>query len=414
MYSPQYQWGPVGGHNGYAQGGKGYSAGKGSHFDQCSSGKGKYGKGKGTKMPKDFDKTLQQMQQKMDRINQDYQALALKVVQVKAPTPPAAKAVVPPQTTTTAKPVMYNSKGLQVEVAWTCTCGQQHWSAKVRACVHCKKASTAWTKVPAAAAPLTTQPPVAKKETKSLGPFKNNKNLTWFQQMGLLMDEEASDDDEAMDVEEVSLDDKRGKATQALQDLQGIQADPELIRVAQAQLDAIPLPLQAKPSQEHWDVSKLKRIQAQLVDGHNAQCAKHKTLLEDLHTQAAAIHAAITEQQATMQLHQQQFDKYHQACLSAVALKQVGGAAASGEPNLQQEATPTQVTSAILATQLKKAEDSKDQMDLQATKFGVDPETLMKIMRFAFSGAITGAAADEGVASAAAAGAQAAATPIPA
>jgi hypothetical protein len=51
----------------------------------------------------------------------------------------------------------------------------------------------------------------------------------------------------------------------------------------------------------------------------------------------------------------------------------------------------------VLAKQLSKAEhaQSKDQMDAQALKFGVDFTTLMGIMRFAYSGAVIGSAGDD-------------------
>jgi hypothetical protein len=432
---------PVGG----PKGGKSFGKGKGNGQPHQQQGKGKgfTGYAKSHWQPgmqrqdNNWDKQLKDMERRLqsrDKQMQDlvkqlasnkYQALVSEVNSRDTPakvkvsevnsrdTPPKEMTPIPPNVLTTKdkhKPTMFNSKGLQVEVAWACACGQQHWSSKVRACVACKEASTVWTKVP-------EQP--SKKVSTALGPFKNNKNLSWFQQMGLLVDEQASEEEgEAMDVEDDNLNVKRSKAAKILQDLQGMQADPELIRMAQAQHDAIPTPQLAKPSQEHWDMAKLQRIQAQLMDAHNAQKTSQQALLEELQTQAASLQAKVQAQQENMQAQQQQFDKYHQAVLNAVTYKQAGGPGASGAQPASQEPTPTQVTSSVLANQLRKAEASTEQMDAQALKFGVNSETLMGIMRFAYSGAVTGSAADDvavtAAAAAAAANTNAAATPVPA
>jgi hypothetical protein len=94
-----------------------------------------------------------------------------------------------------------------------------------------------------------------------------------------------------------------------------------------------------------------------------------------------------------MEVHQQSFQKFYQACQSAVALKSTQAQAA-------QEPSTTQVTAGVLASQLRKAEDpaSAVQMQEEAAKIGLTAEQLMKAMRFAYSGAVTGAACDEAAA----------------
>jgi hypothetical protein len=158
-----------------------------------------------------------------------------------------------------------------------------------------------------------------------------------------------------------------------------------------------------------------------LMDFHNTQTAAQQVQLVDLQTQAANIQIKVEEQLETIQQQQQQqFDKFHQAIQSAMSAKQAGGPGASGAQPAAQVPTPTQVTSTVLANQLRKAEhaQSKEQMDAQALKFGVDSNTLMGIMRFAYSGAVMGSAVDEQEASTTAAAAAAASsaavgTPVP-
>jgi hypothetical protein len=417
--SAQMTWSaPVGSLKGGRTKGKG--KGKGQPRQEQGKGQGSLG----TKPPwqqgnsrqdDKWNKQLQDMERRLQSRDQQLQALIKKwnPTQATAPPPPRGRVseVIPRDTPANASPnktLMYTSKGTQVEVAWTCSCGQQHWSAKLRACVGCKLPSTAWTKVP---------PQPAKKDVPK--PFRDNKTLSWFQQMGFLTDQEANEEEgEVMDVEEDDLNAKRSKAAKILQDLQSCQADPELLRMAQAQLDAFPAPQQPKASQESWDMYKLHRIQAQMMDSHNAQKIAQQSVLEELQTQAATLQSKVEAQLATILDEQMQFDKYHQAVQSAMALKQAGGPPASDAQPAAQNPTPTQVTSSVLANQLRKAESSQAQMEAQALVFGVEADTLMKIMRYAYSGAITGSAADEHVAGPAApatsaASASAASTPVP-
>jgi hypothetical protein len=417
---------PVGG----PQGGKGPRKGSGKGQPRQEQGKGRGYTGNANPPRQQgnnrqeirLDKQFQVMEHRIQAYDQKFQTLLNKLGNKLAapPTAPLGEGsektprVTPPKEGP-PKPLMFTSKGAQVEVAWTCLhCSQQHWSAKVKKCVGCKQACTGWTKVP-------PQPQPAKKVSTAIGPFKNKALLNWFHELGHLLDEETPDGEgEAMDVEEDTLHVKRCKATKTVQDLLDNQADPDLIRMAQAQLEAIPQPPQAKPSQETWDMSKLHRTQAQLMDFHNTQTAVQQVQLVDLQTQAANIQIKVEEQLETIQQQQQQFDKFNQAIQSAMSAKQAGGPGASGAQPAAQVPTPTQVTSTVLANQLRKAEhaQSKEQMDAQALKFGVDSNTLMGIMRFAYSGAVMGSAVDEQEASTSAAAAAAASsaavgTPVP-
>jgi hypothetical protein len=432
MYGDSYQWGPIGGQANWAQGWKGQGKGKGSYPYNAQGAKGK-GSGKGqprqeqqgkgakpqgnNRQDNRLDKQIQVLTQRLQSMDQKFKVQSNKLDNklTAPPTAPVAVGSVTPPTEGPPKPLMYTNKGAQVEVAWSCLhCLQQHWSAKVKTCVACKKPCTGWTKVP-------PQPQPAKKVSTAMGPFKNKGLLNSFHKLGLLLDEVTPDGEgEAMDVEEDSLHVKRCKATKTLQDLLDNQADPDLILMAQAQLEAIPQPPQAKPSQETWDLSRLHRTQGQLMDFHNTQTAAAQEQLADLQTQAANIQLKVEEQLEAIQHQQQQFDKFHQAIQSAMAATHAGGPGANGVQPAAQAPTPTQVTSTVLANQLSKAEhaQSKEQMDAQALKFGVDFSTLMGIMRFAYSGAVIGSAVDEQEASTAAAAAAATisaavGTPVP-
>jgi hypothetical protein len=408
-----YQWVPIGGQGNWAHGWKGQGKGKGPYPPNTQGAKGKgTGKGqpgKGAKPPRTtewantnnrqdnrVDKQLQALKHKFEAMEQKFKSGKGKGTKAdnktEPPTATVAEGATTPPTDVPSKPHMFTSKGAQVEVAWSCLhCSQAHWSAKVKNCVNCKKPCTGWAKVP-------PQPQPPKKVSTAMGPFKNKGLLTTFHRMGLLLDEDTPDGEgEAMDVEEDTLHAKRCKAAESLQGLLDTQANPDLVLMAQAQLDAIPRPPQAKASQDTWDMSRLHRTQGQLMDVHTTQTAAAQAQLAELQTQAANIQLQIEAQLATIQFQQQQFDKFHQAIQSAMAATHAGGPGANGGHPVDQAPTPTQVTSAVLAKQLSKAEhaQSKDQMDAQALKFGVDFTTLMGIMRFAYSGAVIGSAGDD-------------------
>jgi hypothetical protein len=393
MYQGGYTWGPIGGQADWAwtQGGKGQGKHKGKGKGMGPSPYQGKGKGKGQSLAKEnreLDKSMKQLHKKIALLEK--QAKGSEVNSRETPAKEIAPIVPIVTEKDKAKPTMYNSKGQQLDVAWICSCGQQHWSAKVKACVACKAAKTAWATVPGGGG--QQQEPAVKE--KLMGPFKNSRNLSWFQQLGLLKDEVESAEGNPGTMEEEPqpqiTPDKRDKAERALRELKAMGADQHLIQMAQDQLDANPQPKEVKPSQECFDMAKVKTIQGQLVDAFNREQKEQQEALAKMQAQLEALQKQVAEQVKAMEVHQQSFQKFHQACQSAVALK-------STQEQVKQDPTTTQVTAGVLASQLRKAEDpaSAVQMQEAAAQFGVQAEQLMKIMHFAYSGAITGAAWDE-------------------
>jgi hypothetical protein len=400
MYPGTFQQCPVGGYTGYAQGGKGQGKGKGPYQGRGQGGKGQWsphykGKGRGKiSFPKNYDKTMSDMEKQLQKLKQECKKLASQVqvrdVEVEKPASATLPAPAPPKGKSLAtKPTMYNAKGQMVEVSWICPCGQPHWSSKVKACVQCKKEradSGAWARVPG-------EGTKAKEQNRLIAAFATAGNLTWFQQMGLLMDEDKPEDSpDIMDLEEgEASQQQRAKAEQALKQLQEMQADPELIKMAQEKLDSLPKQQEAKPSQVHWDMAKVKRIQAQLVESHNQAKIKNQSTLSELQEQAKELQSKIQQQQQLMEEQEQKFQKLHEACAGAITLKQK---AAEPSHPASQAPTATQVTSTVLAAQLKKAE-ADSRMEQWASDHKLTTEQFLGIIKFAYSGAITGAVEDD-------------------
>ncbi len=158
--------------------------GKGKDNDGANGGETPKGGGKGNRQSvaqprQSMSKLEQQMEKLLKRLDQTEKEVA-KVVKATTPKvkPPGEtqpkEARAKEQEEAEAKPVpkMLNNKGVSVPIAWTCPCGQPHWSWRAKACVSCK-ASRADALVSA-----NLQSPA------ELGPFANPEHVSFFRRWG--------------------------------------------------------------------------------------------------------------------------------------------------------------------------------------------------------------------------------------
>ena len=286
------------------------------------------------------------------------------------------------------KPKVLDNKGVLREIAWTCKCGQPHWSHKAKVCVACKQDKAAngiWTQQVSGlksngqdqtANSVTTQ---SEGKRKLLSPFNSHKLVSAFQRLGLLLEEELDDkEEEVMEVDHQSpsneaLQEARQKEQGILQYLKDNDAGQQVVQAQEEKVAALPLPREASPSQDLRDQAKFTRAQAQLVDSNAKEKAKQQGILTDMRVNLAKAQQMVQEQERHMLQQEEDFARLHKACVLAVAKTQ---SAANVPIPVEQQApppgtpTPVQVTSAVLSKQLAKAEaDPRCQGNLELIRY---------------------------------------------
>jgi len=157
-----------------------------------------------------------------------------------AGTPPKAEAPVQQQAEAAKGPTMYNNKGVVVGVAWTCGCGQSHWSAGKKSCANCGKSKDSGT---------LCQVPEAKPKLVQ-GLVGKPANLALLQKHGGFMHlaaDASMEGDTPMVVEQNALVAKCGATLNLLKES---AASATVIASAQAELDAalaVPPPKEEPP-----------------------------------------------------------------------------------------------------------------------------------------------------------------------
>ena len=391
------------GGNRFTQGsGQGYKGGKGKGSSNYHEPTGKgwgYRPPTGTQQGSQWEassradgrmqKQLQDLQKKLERAEQKMQDSLSKLDSQVQGTGAKAnhKSEKPEVAEVTSRPKVLDNKGVLREIAWTCKCGQPHWSQKAKVCVACKqdKATNGiWTQQvggarsnsPEQAAPSVTTHRDCKK--KLLSPFNSPKLVSAFQRLGLLLEEEVDDkDEEVMEVETQSpsneaLQEARQKELGILQYLKDNNAGQQVVQAQEDKVAALPQPKEASPSQDLRDQAKFTRAQAQLVDSNAKEKAKQQAVLADMKAKLAQTQAMVQEQEALMQQQEQDFARLHNACVQAVAKTQSVNVPVPAEPAAQHAAAPTpvQVTSAVLSKQLAKAEaDPRCQENLELIRY---------------------------------------------
>ena len=256
-------------------------------------------------------------------------------------------------------PKIMNHKGALVEVSWICSsCTQPHWGNGLK-CVCCFKARDAkGTTAPLHRAGATTSP---SPKLKLQGPLANKANLKLLQKIGFFKDREVTSDDGApKDESAPGAADRpdeecpRQKAFGILEWLKGSGAAESVIRSAQAQVDAHPIP---KPTQAIRMGAGAQQILAKHLEAREARRAEQQRAIDDLKAQRDDLDKVIDEQEKQYAAEEEQAERDTAEIKLAIAKAET----MATDPGERQEPPPIQETTAdvvqkTLSAQLQKME----------------------------------------------------------